>query len=260
VWSASRSLDRLLDLPKVRLPDSPQETPPTSRRPFPSRPSHSTHRSTPFVLPTRYLAVRDAASTSVALQTPHDFFSSVKQASQLFVGITYLTMTHNEPWHFARLGRLVERADQTSRIVDVKNFMIETGSAHTIDEIQWGALLRSASAFEMYRKHFGPIVPARVVEFLIFSRRFPRSVRYCLRKAERSLHAITGGALGTASTPAERAFGRLTAEVEYAEVSEVLESGLHDWSDALQIKMNKVGASIYETFFAQHPDGGTKQR
>src|SRR5690606_20152180 len=56
-----------------------------------------------------YLAVRDASATSAALQTPHDFFSSVKQASQLFVGITYLTMTHNEAWHFARLGRLVER-------------------------------------------------------------------------------------------------------------------------------------------------------
>lgn len=201
-----------------------------------------------------YLAIRDAASTSAALETPHDFFTQVKQASQLFVGMTYLTMTHNEAWHFGRVGRLVERADQTSRILDVKHFMSE-GPESAFDEIQWAALLRSASAFEMYRKRFGQIAPPRVVEFLLFSRRFPRSVRYCLRKAERSLHAITGAPLGTAATSAERALGRLAAEVEYGAIEEVLEAGLHEWLDALQIKLNKVGEAIHATFFAASDDG-----
>lgn len=200
-----------------------------------------------------YLAVRDASQTNAALETPHDFFTSVKQASQLFVGITYLTMTHNEAWHFGRLGRLVERADQTTRILDVKHFMSEHLSMlndGAVDEVQWSALLRSASAFEMYRKRFGQVAPQRVVEFLLFSRRFPRSVRYCLRKAERSLHAITGVPIGTASSSAERALGRLAAEVEYGGIDEVLAAGLHLWLDDLQIKMNRVGNAIYETFFA----------
>lgn len=198
-----------------------------------------------------YLAVRQAADAGAALETPHDFFTAVKKASQLFVGITYLTMTHNEAWHFGRVGRLVERADQTTRILDVKHFMSEADPYESaMDEIQWAALLRSASAFEMYRKRFGQVSPARVVEFLLFSRRFPRSVRYCLRKAERSLHAITGVPIGTASTSAERTLGRLSAEVEYGDVREVLDAGLHLWLDALQIKMNKVGDAIHETFFA----------
>jgi uncharacterized alpha-E superfamily protein len=200
-----------------------------------------------------YLAVRDASVTGAALETPHDFFTSVKQASQLLVGITYVTMTHNEAWHFGRLGRLVERADQTTRILDVKHFMSENLSMlneGAVDEVQWSALLRSASAFEMYRKRFGQVAPARVVEYLLFSRRFPRSVRYCLRKAERSLHAITGSPIGTASSSAERALGRLAAEVEYADIREVLDSGLHLWLDELQIKMNRVGNAIFETFFA----------
>lgn len=200
-----------------------------------------------------YLAVRDASQTGAALETPHDFFTSVKQASQLLVGITYVTMTHNEAWHFGRLGRLVERADQTTRILDVKHFMSEKLSMlneGAVDEVQWSALLRSASAFEMYRKRFGQVSPPRVVEFLLFSRRFPRSVRYCLRKAERSLHAITGAPIGTASSSAERALGRLAAEVEYADIREVLDAGLHGWLDDLQIKMNGVGSAIYETFFA----------
>ncbi len=202
-----------------------------------------------------YLAVRDAAAGD-ALKTPHEFFTRVKRASQLFVGITYLTMTHNEAWHFGRVGRLVERADQTSRILDVKHFMSEASpSEGAFDEIQWAALLRSASAFEMYRKRFGRIAPARVVEFLVFSRRFPRSVRYCLRKAERSLHAITGAPLGTAATSAERTLGRLAAEVEYGAIEEVLETGVHEWLDTLQIKMNKVGAAIQASFFAAGDDG-----
>jgi uncharacterized alpha-E superfamily protein len=200
-----------------------------------------------------YLAVRDASATGAALETPHDFFTSVKQASQLLVGITYVTMTHNEAWHFGRLGRLVERADQTTRILDVKHFMSENLSMvndGAVDEVQWSALLRSASAFEMYRKRFGQVAPQRVIEYLLFSRRFPRSVRYCLRKAERSLHAITGSPIGTASTSAERALGRLAAEVEYGDINEVLNGGLHGWLDELQIKMNRVGNAIFETFFA----------
>jgi uncharacterized alpha-E superfamily protein len=102
----------------------------------------------------------------------------------------------------------------------------------------------------MYRKRFGQVAPQKVVEFLLFSRRFPRSVRYCLRKAERSLHAITGVPIGTASSSAERALGRLAAEVEYTDVKEVLGGALHPWLDALQLKLNGVGNAIYETFFA----------
>jgi uncharacterized alpha-E superfamily protein len=76
---------------------------------------------------------------------------------------THVTMTHNEAWHFMRLGRLLERADKTSRILDVKYFLLlpdvaDVGTAY--DEVQWAAVLRkSASAFEMYRKRWGRIIP-----------------------------------------------------------------------------------------------------
>jgi uncharacterized alpha-E superfamily protein len=95
--------------------------------------------------------------------------------AQQFVGTAYVTMTHNEAWHFARLGRLLERADKTSRILDVKYFFLlpevsDVGTAY--DEVQWAALLKSASAFEMYRKRWGLIAPARVVEFLALDPKF----------------------------------------------------------------------------------------
>src|SRR5262245_318041 len=203
-----------------------------------------------------YLMVMDAARSRMALEASHDFFTAVKQASQLFVGITYLTMSHNEGWHFGRLGRLLERADKTSRILDVKYFLLlpqPTDVGTTLDALHWGALLRSASAFEMFRKRHHAITPARVVEFLMLDRRFPRTVRYCLAKGERSLHAITGAAMGTWTNGAERELGRLNAELSYADTKEILARGLHEYIDDLQLRLNYVSQQVYETFFAMKP-------
>jgi uncharacterized alpha-E superfamily protein len=204
-----------------------------------------------------YLMVMDAArSPRSVLEAPHDFFTEVKQASHLFVGTTYLTMSHTEAWHFGRLGRLLERADKTSRILDVKYFLLlpqPTDVGTTLDALHWGALLRSASAFEMYRKRYGGITPAKVVEFLMLDRKFPRSVRYCLTKAERSLHAITGAAVGTWTNGAERELGKLMSELAYADTKEMLSRGLHEYIDDLQQRLNYVGQSVHETFFAMKP-------
>jgi uncharacterized alpha-E superfamily protein len=205
-----------------------------------------------------FLMVSEAARSHAAMDAPHDFFTAVKQASHLFVGITYLTMTHNEAWHFGRLGRLIERADMTSRILDVKYYILLPEAAlvgSTTDELQWVALLKSASAFEMYRKRHGGITPDKVVDFLMLSRRFPRSVRYCLSKAERSLHAITGAAAGTWTTRAERELGKLNAELAYAATNEIITRGVHESIDALQLRLNDVTQAIFETFFALRPVG-----
>src|SRR5207245_4157843 len=91
-----------------------------------------------------YLRVREAAGDSAVHDDPHDFLADVKQASQLFVGQTYLTMTHHEGWHFGRSGRLLERADQTSRLLDAKHALLLARPADggaNLDEIQLAALL-----------------------------------------------------------------------------------------------------------------------
>jgi uncharacterized alpha-E superfamily protein len=201
---------------------------------------------------TAYHMVKGAAGSQA--DAPGDFFSAVKKAAHLFVGITYLTMTHNEAWHFGRVGRLIERGDKTSRILDVKYFILlpsinDVGGAY--DEAQWTALLKSASAFEMYRKRHGDIRPANVVDFLMLERKFPRSILYCLIKAERSLRAITGTPEGTSL--AERSLGSLRAQFEYAVTKEIIEKGLHEYLDDFQVKLNRVGEAIFETFFAITP-------
>ncbi len=202
-----------------------------------------------------YLMVTET-SEEWAMAEPHQFFTDIKVASHLFMGQTDNIMSHGEAWHFCQLGRLIERADKTSRIVDVKYFILlpSIEDMNTpYDDIQWGALLHSASAFEMYRRMHGLIAPNKVVAFLLLDREFPRSVLYCLSKAEESLHAISGTPLETFSNSAEQGLGQLRSEFAYAQVDRILASGLHEFLDAFQTKLNLVGNDIYKTFFALRP-------
>jgi uncharacterized alpha-E superfamily protein len=203
-----------------------------------------------------YMMVRDAALGDSSYQLA-DFFYQVKMRGHLFAGVMDATMSHNEGWHFGNMGRLLERGDKTSRILDVKYYILlpsvqDVGT--TIDEIQWIALLKSASAYEMYRKRKQHrITPSRVVEFLILDREFPRSIQYCLLQAERSLQCITGTSPGTWQNPAERELGRLRSELDYLTIEEIMQTGIHEFLDDLQHRMNHVGERIYEDFFALKP-------
>jgi uncharacterized alpha-E superfamily protein len=199
-----------------------------------------------------YALVRDAAKNQSLLSLA-SFLEEVKQASHLFVGVMYATMTHNEGWHFGKVGRLLERADKTTRILDVKYFLLlpspdDVGT--TIDEIGWMALLKSASAYEMYRKRGQHrITPAGVAEFLILETEFPRAIRCCLREAERSLHHITGTPVGTWRIPPEREIGRLRSELDYLTMDEIVARGMHEFLDQFQNQINQLGTSISKTFF-----------
>lgn len=205
-------------------------------------------------LNTFYLFVADAAAHWGGIENLHRFFTTVKESSHTFCGITDATMTHGEAWHFMHMGRMIERADKTSRILDVKYYILLPDSTEVgtpIDEIQWAAVLRSASAFEMYRKRHGRIEPREIVQFLMFNLEFPRAVRFCLNSARDSLHAISGTQLGQFRSSPERLFGQLCSDLAYLAVEEVIAKGLHEFIEELQDKLNRVGTGIHETFFAR---------
>ncbi|MDX1951605.1 MAG: alpha-E domain-containing protein [Verrucomicrobiota bacterium] len=200
-----------------------------------------------------YLMVNSAAGQTLDLNQLQDFYSEVKLSSHLFIGVQDSTMTHGEAWHFSRFGRELERADKTSRILDVKYFILlrsvqDVGTAW--DDVQWAAVLRSTSAFEMYRKDRGRITPRGVVDYLLLNRLFPRAIHSCLITARESLHAISGTAIGMFKNVPEKLLGQLCSELSYASVDDVIASGLHEYLDQLQIKINHLGTGIHETFFA----------
>lgn len=200
-----------------------------------------------------YYKIQDAEKNGITTDTIYEFCNMVKTENHLFIGITDSTMHHDEGWQFAKLGRHIERADKTSRILDVKYFILldkpeDVGTP--IDNIQWAALLTSASALEMYRKKFHQISPKKIAQFLILDREFPRAIRYCIINAEEALHSITGTVLGTFQNEAERKIGKLRAQLDYADIDEIIETGLHEYLvDNFQMQLNNVGNAINDTFF-----------
>jgi uncharacterized alpha-E superfamily protein len=203
-----------------------------------------------------YLLVKEASKNKTLVDDPHDFYTSVKMASHLFDGITEATMSHGEAWHFLQVGELLERADKTSRILDVKYYILLPDAqavGTSIDNIQWAALLKSASALEMYRKHSKQIDPSKVADFLLLNRDFPRSVLSCLERATHSLHAITGSSQDAFSNKAEQGLGRLLGELNYTQIDEIIYGGLHEFLDKLQNRLNWIDDAIYESFFTLRP-------
>ncbi len=196
--------------------------------------------------------VKNDSSRNAARENPHEFFRGVRRAGHLLTGVAQETMTHDEAWHFIRMGRLLERADKTTRILDVKYFLLlphAEAVGSPLDDLHWTAILRSASAFVPFRKTRERATVKPISEFLLLDRDFPRSVLHCLDSAGISLHAITGTPERRFRNAAEQRLGALVAELDYTDIDQVISAGLHEYLDGLQVKINDVGESVCEAFF-----------
>jgi uncharacterized alpha-E superfamily protein len=185
-----------------------------------------------------------------------EVFRDIRLASHMFQGITDATMSHNEAWHFVCLGRRMERADKTSRILDVKYFILlpsPSAIGTPYDDLHWSAVLKSVSGFEMYRKKHGRISPRGIVEFLVTDPEFPRSIRYAVTGADNCIHAITGKPHGKPGCRSAQLFDLLRDELAALRVDDILQSGLHEYLDKLQLQMNALGVSLAGDFFVAAP-------
>ncbi len=204
-----------------------------------------------------YLRVRDGmAHSDAVLQNPHQFLERVKRSSHQVIGVTEATLSHGEAWHFARVGQLLERADKTSRILDVKYFILLPAASHvgsTLDVVQWSALLESTSALHAYRKTFGRIEPKSVAQFLILDRNFPRALRFCVVQAQASLHEITGTPIGEITSPVTERFAALRTQLRQTTINDIFNQGLHEFIDGFQDSVNGLGSEIFSAFFDTKP-------
>lgn len=199
-----------------------------------------------------YLMVKEASKQSYALGDMSEFYAKVKLSGIHYEGVTAATLSRGEAWHFTRLGRLLERADKTSRILDVKYYILlpsvgDVGT--TVDQVGWAALLNSASALQMYRQLYHVTTPENVASFLLLNREFPRSILYCVEQAQVSLHSITGTPLNACRNEPERLLGKLRAKLSYTRIEDIMEQGLHEYIDDFQRALNDVGTAIQREFF-----------
>ena len=102
----------------------------------------------------------------------------------------------------------------------------------------------------MYRKRYGQIVPDQIIEFLTLDAEFPRAIHHCMIIAELSLRNISGTMRGRFTNRAEKALGRLLADIDYTTVEDIKAIGLHEFLDDLQTRLNKASDVVYETFFS----------
>ena len=193
-----------------------------------------------------WLEAREKSFEQIANAGVGEFFDWVKMRSSLSRGTTLGTLLQDEAYHFIRLGTLLERADNTARILDVKYHVLRPyGDEGATDFYQWGALLRSVSAFEVYRKAYRDVItPERVAELLILRNDMPRSLHFCLNGVVKNLELIANRQSGET----QRQAGLLHAQLHYARIEDILERGLHEYLTDFMDGIYMLGDGISKNF------------
>lgn len=201
---------------------------------------------------TFYLRLKDDDFTRYAQLGSTDYLAWIKSQTQLFHGVADAMLPRDDGWWFYDLGRHLERADNTSRILDIKYFMIlptvqAVGSA--LDMVQWASVLRSCSAFEAFRRsRRGDLDLVRVVDYLIRDEAFPRSLLYATSEAERCLVRI-GSEEGLPQVSAVHALVRgLRDDLAGADIKSVIAAGLHQFLDGIQLRLENIHTAIQEAY------------
>ncbi len=199
-----------------------------------------------------YLQLRDPAFGSQASESPHEFYQAVECGNHLFQGVCDATLNHDEGWQFIQLGKYLERADKTVRIVDIQYQLLHDLN-DTADlplaNLLWGSVLRSCRAYEGYQRlYVGRIEPEHVVEFLLLHPQFPRSVRFSLEAATAALAAIEGLAPRRKLSDADRELGLVLSELRYRDLEKILDGDLHKFLSDLQARCRRVGQVLHDRY------------
>ena len=174
----------------------------------------------------------------------------VMESAMQFRGIIATSLPRTDVWAFVALGESIERADKTSRIVDLPHFLPEDEANSA-----WNTMLRACSATAEYRQRYGGEVNAvNAPALLLLSTTFPRSVRYCVRRMNELLHRISATEEDDYTNEAERAAGALLARINFNGVEEIGEMGLHDYVDSIQVDLNNIGFAIGMRYFLRSWD------
>ena len=178
---------------------------------------------------------------------PHELYAMVRTQCQTLAGVANETMPRDEGWNFLSLGWMLERSIMTLRLLRVRySQLVTAGAAGGFHH--WVSTLKSASGSEAFRRRFrASMDPADVVAFLLVSPDFPRSVLFGLQSAEKALGWIDGPT--TARSRPQRLLGRLRADVEYLDVSELLSGDLSVYLDMVERDIRKVAESIEIAYF-----------
>ncbi len=198
-----------------------------------------------------YLFARKKFGSSKIPPRLHEVLSQIVMRCQQIIGLLAGTMSHGDAYQFARIGRSLERADMTSRIVDVgSTTLIAPGEElERLENRLWMNVLRSLSAYQMYRQHVRRRIRGPdTVEFLLRDQQFPRSIAHTMQTIRQSL-----GSLPRNETPL-RAVARLQRRVSKMDIDALFGNGLHLYMDELQAEFTELDQQIVSAWFSPRLD------
>jgi len=198
---------------------------------------------------TTWLEARDAtgglSQGSIQGSELTQYFEWVKFRSHLSRGVTVGTMLQDESFNFIRLGTFLERADNTARLLDVKFDELAPQNAQGGEYYEWGALLRSVSAFEIYRKVYSDVItPTRVAELLILREDMPRSLHACIKEVRQILDLLANHR----SKETLRRAGQMYSRLRYGRMEDIASQGLHDYLTRFLDDTHDIGNLIAQDF------------
>jgi len=205
-----------------------------------------------------FLEFIEELSTGLNKRTRFNFLKRIVLTSQTITGALEGTMNRNDAYTFLMLGRNVERADMTSRIVDVRSAQLLPADAPELrpfDTIQWVSVLKSLSGYEMYRlSRRTRVSRTDVLEFVLRGEQFPRACGFSLRQIEQCLLALPRSA---GVLDALAGVIRFVGETDLAALDQ---PGLHELIDRLQLHIIGVHNGIAQTYFPSRGGAATMRQ
>ena len=188
------------------------------------------------------------------------FCGAVKEGCQAHTGIIEGTFYRDQGWYFYQLGKYLERADQTTRLVDIKYHSLLPTPQHVgtaVDEAGWNAVLRSASGYHAYRRvHPRGMQPAKVAGFLLFDDGFPRSPVVCMDLINRLLTRLKSRYALRGGNQALERLDEIEALMEAKTIDDVIRAGLHEFLDFLQSQFIRLSNEVAADFFGHTMPAG----
>jgi uncharacterized alpha-E superfamily protein len=180
--------------------------------------------------------------------SPHDLYQTVEIGSHVFQGVCDATMPHDEGWQFIQLGKNLEKAEKTLRLLDARHNQLHgrhDPAELSLLNLHWGSVLKCCTAFQAYQRlYISRVEPERVMEFLLFNPEFPHSVCFCLQEAVDALAAISQG--DKTRDKAAKILGRAVSELHYPERDS------SSWKPLLETTIKRcmnASAAIQEQYF-----------
>lgn len=195
-----------------------------------------------------YQAAAADAPKSYWPKNRHAYLQQIVRGSQTVTGILSGSMLHDETYQFVRMGRNLERADMTTRIIDVRSADLVPPDEHSLtpfENIQWMSVLKSLTGYQMYRRSvLEPVRRRDVLEFLFKERRFPRAVLHCLGELEGCAQPLKK------NTQVIARIHELAGTVEASDPGGLSQAELHLLIDELQLGLVKIDEAVRETYLA----------